>query len=408
MWPWIKRWHDWAMHDLWSLTRSGLTPQALHFSFEKAGLTLHDQPIPWNAEAIVVEALVKSGEGPRRKADYTLRLPGREAVPADAMRTRTSDDKTRLHFRLSPPSCSTAAELFWKERRLGALTLPILSQEEFIQNLCVQRPTFFVLLRGQSVPCQTFVSSQCRGLMATALLTSPTSLVPLLDLGLHVQLQSERGPIQTVSAQLCSSQLADRQAMIAVVPRKFPKRIGTWIATWMIGDRPLASQRIRAITQRGFQRSLRISDTRFIVENARGELKITRQAPPLDDVTRLGPCFLVSSKEPGMAGLCTLQIRAHGNNGSHSQQVREQDVLVTDGPAVVAPGTFGVRDLTDVSGFELKHKSESLGVLPLTPTPSASFTAEGGFKPATDFAWSMSADEELNDRLARLTDGKGG
>ena len=30
--------------------------QGLHYSFEKAGLTLERQPIPWNAEAVTVEA----------------------------------------------------------------------------------------------------------------------------------------------------------------------------------------------------------------------------------------------------------------------------------------------------------------------------------------------------------------
>ena len=59
MWPWIKRWRDWAMTDLWSMHRIGPQPQALHYSYEKAGLTLHDQPIPWNAEAVLVEALVR-------------------------------------------------------------------------------------------------------------------------------------------------------------------------------------------------------------------------------------------------------------------------------------------------------------------------------------------------------------
>ena len=55
MWPWIKRWRDWAMNDLWPLYRINPQPQALHYSYEKAGLTLHDQPIPWNAEAVVVD-----------------------------------------------------------------------------------------------------------------------------------------------------------------------------------------------------------------------------------------------------------------------------------------------------------------------------------------------------------------
>jgi hypothetical protein len=396
------------MHDLWNLMRGGPQPQGLHYSFEKAGLTLHDQPVPWNAEAVVVEALVHlPASVARRKADFTLRLPGREPLVAEGLRGRGSDDRARLHFRFPPPVHSVAAEVHWRERRLGQLTLPILSQEEFLANLRLQLPTLFVRLGEQNVACQTYVSAQCRGLLASAILTSPTSLVPLLDLGLRVEFRPERGPLQTATAQLCSSQLADRQALVAVVPKRFPRRVGAWTATWLVADRPLASQRVRAISRKHFERSLRVSDTRFVLQTAKGEVKIARHLPPLEAVSRAGPCFLVSSKEPGMAGICTLQTRAQVTDSAQAPQLEEQEVLVTDGPAVVAPGTLGAADLAHVAAFELKIKSESLGILPMHPVPAATFTGEGGFKPATDFCWSVSAEDELNERLARLIDGPG-
>ena len=84
MWHWIKRWRDWAMHDLWPLYRIGPQSQALGYSFEKAGLTLHNQPIPWNAEAVLVEAQLRPGEAARRKGDYELRLTGADPLPADS------------------------------------------------------------------------------------------------------------------------------------------------------------------------------------------------------------------------------------------------------------------------------------------------------------------------------------
>ena len=223
MWPWIKRWRDWAMNNLWSMTRIGPQPQALHYSFEKAGLTLHDQPIPWNAEVVLVESLLRlRPSDSRRKADYHLRLPGPVRIPAESLRQQGSDDRVRLLFRLPPPAQNISAELYSGSQRLGQLTLPVLSRDEFLQNLRLQLPTLFVRLGEQNVACQTFVSSQCKGLMASAILASPTSLVPLLELGLQVEFRSERtGIVHTVPARLCSSQLADRQALVAVVPRRF-------------------------------------------------------------------------------------------------------------------------------------------------------------------------------------------
>src|SRR5437764_2366755 len=112
MWLWIKRWHDWAMHNLWPVPRGGPQPQALHYSYEKAGLTLHDQPIPWNAEAVLVEATLCLHAAPsRRKADFQLRLPGREPLAPENLRRQETDDRYRLTFHLTPPAVTTTAEL---------------------------------------------------------------------------------------------------------------------------------------------------------------------------------------------------------------------------------------------------------------------------------------------------------
>jgi hypothetical protein len=80
----------------------------------------------------------------------------------------------------------------------------------------------------------------------------------------------------------------------------------------------------------------------------------------------------------------------------------EQEVLVSDGPAVVAPGTLDAADLAGVSGFDLSVGGVSLGQLPLRPMPVASFTSEGGFAPPEEYTWSAAAEEEMNERLGRL------
>jgi hypothetical protein len=408
MWPWIKRWLDLAMRELWPLYRIGPQPQAMHFRYEKAGLTLHDSVIPWNAEAVLVEALVRIPKSnSRRKADFQLRVPGQDLISAEQM-LGEADERSRVLFRLTPPGETTEVELLCREKVLGQLTLPFLSKDQFLQNLHLQMPTLCVRLGTQTVACQTFVSNQCRGLLASAVLTSPTSLVPLLDLDLQVEFRCERsGSISRVPASLCSTQLGGRQALVTVVPHRYPRRIGTWVATWLLGDRPLASQRVRGISQRQFQRSLRISDTRFVVQATAATVRLTRQVPPLETTKRVGPCFLVASGEPGMAGQCRLQITAQVPGAVNPPLLLEQDVLITDGPTMVAPGTLDSSDLQQVSGFELSIRGQALGVLSLCPAPTAHFNNEGGFKPPHDYTWSAAAEEEMNERLNRLLEGRG-
>lgn len=414
MWPWIKRWRDWVMDNIRPRSRIGPQPQALYHSFEKAGLTLHGQSIPWNAEAVLVEASLRLSAMARRKGDFHLRIPGAAPLAAESLRPE-EDGNYRLFFRLPTPRQSTMVELFWREQSLGQITLPVLGREDFLEALRVQMPTLFVRLGEQSVACQTFVGVQCRGLTAGALLSCPiSSLVPLLDLGLHVEFRSDRGSVHDVPATFSSSQLAGRQAIVSVAFPKIPRRRGTWSATWMLGDYPLATQSVRAISQREFQKSLRVADTRFVVQTEKQGTVLTRHLPPLQEDMRVGPCFLVASKEPGMAGICVLEVRALVPEAIRPPLLQEDELLITDGPTMFVPGTLDAADLKQVTGFELRLKDQVLGTLSLCPAPSATFTSEGGFKPPPDFNWSVAAEDELGERLSRLMerppfrDGKNG
>src|SRR5947208_103915 len=227
MWHSILRWRDWAKNDFWPRYRLGPQSQALHFSFEQAGLTLCNQPIPWNAEAVIVEASLRLPPAARRKADFALRLPGRDPLAADGLRRNETDDRHHLFFRFSPPAETTTADLLWRGHELGQLTLPVLSAATFLHDLQLQLPTLSVRLGHQHVACQTFVASQCRGLVASAVLTSPTSLSPIAELGMAVEFRGARsGESVEVTAPLTSSQLAARQALVVAVAPKLTRRAG--------------------------------------------------------------------------------------------------------------------------------------------------------------------------------------
>src|SRR5438132_6639711 len=106
MWHSLKRWRDWAMTELRPLMRTGPQPQALTISYEKAGLTLHDAAIPWNADAVLVEASLKLPPSVRRKNDFALRLPGRDPLVPERMQPDESE-RYRVFFRVAPFDEST-------------------------------------------------------------------------------------------------------------------------------------------------------------------------------------------------------------------------------------------------------------------------------------------------------------
>lgn len=402
--PWIKRWLDWAVTDVLPLSRTRPHGQSVYTRYEKAGLSLYDLPVPWNADAVVVEALLRLPPAARKKADFALRFPGREPLAAEALRPEP-DDRHRLLFRLPVPPRTVSGELVWRHRLLARVTVPVLAAGEFLDALQLTLPTVAVRLGSQSVAARTFVAAQCGGLVASCVLKSPTPLAPVADLGLRVVFTSDRtGAAHEVPVPLSSTQLAAREAVLTAVPPKLPRRAGGWAVEWKLNGRVVASQRVQGIVPRRFEQSLRVADTRFVAADKGGVVRVTRQPPPPAEVSRIGPCFLVASSEPGMAGVCRLAVHPTGA-GSDRPPLAEADVLVTDGPAVFAPGLVAAADLPGLTGFELRHLGRVLGTASLSPVPAAAVTAEGGFKPPPDFAWTPAADDELTDRLARLMGG---
>lgn len=403
MWRSIRHLHDWAMRELLTPHRLRPGPEAIHASAELAGLVLSNQPVPWNAEAVVVEACLRLPPTARRKDDFLLRLPGRVPLTPESLRPDGPGDRHRAFFRLPPPASSTIAELTWCDRPLGRIELTVLSKDTFLDSLKLQVPTLHARLGDATVACQTFVASQCTGLLTGGLLTAPTSLAPLVEVGLVAEV---RGAADELLAEtpvpLSGSQLAGRQALVTAAPRRLPKRSGQWGITWKVGDRVLANVRARAVSQGTVHRSLRVVGTRFVVDDGTS-ISVRRQIPPGAPPVGLGPCFLVASSEPGMAARCTFEIAAVG--GPDQAKPMTQSVLVTDGPTPVAPATLPAESLAGIQAFELRLRGRTIGTLPLHPVPSAKFTAEGGFVPPPDFAWTPAAEEELGDRLAKLMGG---
>lgn len=403
MWHWVKRCHDWLMNDQLPLYRLRSQSQGVHVSYEKAGLTLHHGSVPWNAESVLVEARLRLPPQARVKDDFSLRIDEDDPLCPDFLRRAEVEGDYRLLFRLKTPSSSSTIRIFWRDHLLGETHVPVIGQSEYRLSFRLHTPTVIVRIGEHTVAAQTFVSTQCRGLYATAHVSNPNGLAALGDLGLKVHFRNERdGQIENVPITLSSSQLAGKEALIMAVPKRFPRRMGAWTIHWLLGDQVLATRQVRAISQRAFQKSLRTSDTRFVVSPNGKELFVQRQLPTLSEIERVGPCFLISSREAGMAGECKLEVRAHLPGGLQTPELMEQTLLVSDGPTLFAPGTLSRTEAEQISGFELFLNGASLGSLSLRPIPRAAFTTEGGFKPAPDFSWSSLAEEELNDRLNRL------
>jgi len=405
MWPSIRRWLDWAMNELVQ-SRPRTAEQAVHVRYEKAGLTLHAPPVPWNADAVLVELTAALPPAARLKTDFTLRIPGQSPIPAEVVRKAEGDaGPFRVIFRTSVPPITTDGEILWKSRLLTTVHLPIQTREQFLLGLRVSTPTCAVRLGDEAVAAQTFPATQNRGLVTSLVLRSAGPLAPLADVGVEVEFAAEDTPKVVVQVPLSASQLASKEALLTAVAPKVPRRAGPITVIWRVGGQVVHIHRLTAVTLKRFLESLRVSDARYVIADHSGTIRVVRLTPPMADVARIGPCFLVASREPGAAGYLNVQVTAVVPGAVQSPVLLEERILLTDGPTVVAPGLVAVSDLGTATGFELRHKGRVLGVLSFSPVPEANFTSEGGFVAPPEFAWTTSAEDELAERLGKLFGG---
>ena len=402
MWRWAKRWIDWLRNDLIPLTRVRRGGHAVQVRYEAAGGPHADLPVPWTADAVVVEVVLRLPPPARRKADFSLRFPGCAPVPAEVVRPDTHD-RHRVTFRFPVPRRSAAGEVRWKQHPVAVAGVPVLTAESFLGGLVVANPTVGARVGGQVVAARAVVARGYRGLVASAVLRSEYPLGPVADLGLVVEFRNESsGRTLAVPVPLASGARAAREALVTAVCRKTLRRPGWWTVTWRLGGRAAAAARVEVIPVRQFEDAVRALDARFAVAGKDGVVRVLRTPPAAGAFDRVGPCFLVQGGEPGAAGLCRLAIYAVSPGSSAAARLLEREVLVTDAPTVFAPGLLVVEDLSRVGGFELRLNGRVLATASLSPVPPATLTAEGGFKPAPDFTWTAAAEEELQDRLGRL------
>jgi hypothetical protein len=402
MWRWAKRWIDWLRNDLVPLVRLRRGGFAVHVRYDAAGGPHAELPVPWSADLVVVEVLLRLPHAARRKADFAIRFSGLAPISAESVRPDTHD-RYRVTFRFPVPHLSVVGEVQWKQQPVAPVAVPVLTAETFLGGLSLANPTLAVRLGTQVVAARAFVGAGCRGLVASAVLHSSHPLGPIADLGLVVEFRSETtGRAFAVPVSLAAHQPAAHEALVTAICPKRPRRPGWWSVTWRAGTRVLAATRIEVIPTRRFEDAVRALDTRFAVAGKDGVVRVLRTPPAAGAFDRVGPCFLLKGDESGAAGLCKVAVFAVAPGNPNATLLLEREILVTDAPTVFTPGLLVVEDLSRVGGFELRLSDRVLGAASLSPVPPATLTSEGGFKPPPEFTWTAAAEEELQERLGRL------
>src|SRR5262245_16943933 len=112
----------------------------LRVRYEKAGLILDALPIPWNADAAIVEANVRlPAISERKKEDFTLQFStGAATAWAEIVTQSNKQSALRVYFRIPVPPQTCSAQVFWREHVLGRVELPIVSAQAYAQGISLE------------------------------------------------------------------------------------------------------------------------------------------------------------------------------------------------------------------------------------------------------------------------------
>src|SRR5579862_5162547 len=108
MWSWLGR------QRMWPFRRP---PRSVRVGYEKAGLIVYDQPIPWNADVIRVEAQMPL-RSDTVKSELHLVLPGLLPIEPFSVRLNDEDGHYDVVFRFRPLGRALIAVLLWRDTLL--------------------------------------------------------------------------------------------------------------------------------------------------------------------------------------------------------------------------------------------------------------------------------------------------
>jgi hypothetical protein len=365
-----------------------------------AGITRHDEPIPWTADAVQIDVVVELPHSHRRRSDFALRVGDHSPALPSQFRTCDTSGGCGIAFRISTPAASTHAELLWRGRVIDRVELPVIDAPTFVRGLHLHFPAVGVRVGRRQMAARSFVASQCRGLEAGAVLSSPTILAPLEALAMTVEFHHDESDRRVaIEIHLSESQRAGSEALITAIGPHGCRRPGTWTAIWRVGSFVLSTQQVCAVARRSFLDSLKLIDLRFEIG---GHLR--RTLPALDETGVVRPVVVVASGEPGIAGLAAFRLFGVGPGTEPHPLTPPTRALITDHPISLAFDELDVKSLATLTTLQLRSHSVLIGSVPLSPRPAAQLTPEGGFEPMPDYVWTQSAEDEMSERLGRLID----
>jgi hypothetical protein len=403
MWSLIKPWRAWVMRDNWLSTTPGVQVRSIVHRHTLGGLTFDNEAIPWNAGSVEVEAIIRCGPRWRpQQTDLILRLDSGDSFTAIEFKPEEGSNSFRVRFRVPVPRRVAAAQLFLRQWSLGQITLPLLTRQQFLTAVESASPAVHVLLGSQYVSCRSFVATQIRGVLASVVLRSRYSLLPLLSQNLRLEVFDENGKLVCENAPaLTASQLAGKETVVLATP-DFPRRKGTFRLDWLLNKECICSHEVHALSLPGFLSQVQVRDMRFVVQSQAGDSQWFRNVPSIGANDRAGPGFTVQSGIRGGAGLVRIRIVAAGKANAAAHTLASDLRLVTDGATTVVPGSYNSKDLAQIQRFELRIGRKCLAILQTQPTPHARFDREGAFEETEAFCWDARAEEELNERLNAL------
>jgi hypothetical protein len=312
-------------------------------------------------------------------------------------------DAARVVFRMPPPRRTEEVRVSWQGKTRATLSVPALTAEEFVSGLRLDAAVLGRIKDGL-VPCQAVIGPQLRGMVVCGLLSSPTSLVPLLDCRLTIEVtDAATGWTQVLMPPLPRAHLQGRRALLSVAPAGRPQLHGGWSVRWCIDGRCLQEDAVRAVEADEFHRSVYLVDAGYASQGAGGAPAFHAHLPARSGLRRVGPCFRLASRLGGAAGLCPLELRVYYKDPDRPPAVWRQEVLITDGPSPFLPLLLSAAEFEQVASFELLHDGIAAGSLPGC-VPVVRFNSEGGFTELAEFDWTPVREEDLNERLRGLMD----
>lgn len=353
--------------------------QSITIGYEIQGLRIDRALIPWNADSLLVEMLIRfPPKSPCAPKDFLITMGDDDPLIGNEIQITSEGEfnSGKVLFRADPPVKNVTAKVYIKNKLRHEMAIPFLSREKFLKGLSFNQASLSCLYDQGAVACKSYYPAGIRNMSIGGIIKSVHGFEPLL--GTTLALALTMGKNKKILPWTPNIPQAGEAMIPLTIPLgTFPRKMGVLESSLLVDGEEIGGGKFQGLSTPEFLRTIEILRAGFVVWNENNMPHLWDNLDSLKAGHRFGPTFWLHSDLQDCVGLADGKINGYLHGSVQPMTLWEGKIPITHVPRLFSPLSMASTHFQELKLFELVIARHPVSRISLASKPKAIFTNEG-------------------------------